>query len=100
MAIDLRNSDHGMIMTSVTPNKDGIVYTGPNDKNSAHTVTLPCGSVIVLTPNRNVKEYWMDINLHLAPGYTEHGGTVNQIASGSNLKCRDGSQVSRDKVVS
>ncbi|KAJ2993742.1 hypothetical protein HDV02_002105 [Globomyces sp. JEL0801] len=95
MALDTRVGNVNNIkMTEITPNKDGIVYTAPNVKDSNHKIRLPCGSEIKFNVHTTAKDRWIDINMVIAPGYNNHGGICNQIgAKAGDLHCRTGEVV-------
>ena len=97
MAIDLRGGN-GMKMAQITPNVDGIKYDGPNNQNAVHTVKFPCGSVLTLTPNKNTKDFWLDLSFVLAAGYEGHGGLFNQQSIKNKLKLRDGTLVAQSEA--
>ncbi|KAJ3316763.1 hypothetical protein HDV06_002895 [Boothiomyces sp. JEL0866] len=95
IALDTRIAGDIFNMAEITKNVDGIVYQNPNTANAAHTVTLPCGSVIQLTVNNdNNGNKWIDYTLHLAAGYDSVGGLCNRPSGNAQgLILRDGTSV-------
>ncbi|KAJ3255009.1 hypothetical protein HK103_006711 [Boothiomyces macroporosus] len=95
IALDTRVAGNIFNMAEITKNVDGIAYQNPNTANAAHTVTLPCGSVIQLIVNNDNKgNKWIDFTLHLAAGYDSIGGLCNRPSGNAQgLILRDGTSV-------
>ncbi|KAJ3268455.1 hypothetical protein HDV01_002734 [Terramyces sp. JEL0728] len=82
LALDVREKHQKAYgMKYVSKNTDGVQYKAPSKQDSTHNVKLPCGSSIELIVSQNSKETWIDVNLHIAPGYGDNGGVCNKLGT-------------------